>query len=326
MTNFKEKYNELLNAVEKRIFEIIPTTEPRYLYDPFQYIMEGSGKRIRPILCMMSAGACGGNPYDAIDCAAAIEILHNFTLVHDDIMDKSDFRRGKENIHKKWDEATAILTGDMMVAFALKILPKDHKRSLDIYNVFIKGYFDVNEGQGFDMFFNTKKDATYHDYLMMITKKTASLIMTPALMGGLIADADENYIEALRKYAYNIGVAFQIQDDYLDMTADESVLGKKTGLDIIEGKKTCLILKLNELNLEPDDRLLLDNFYESNGLPAEYITKFDTLFKKYGVYQIIEAETEKFFKRAEEALEILPNNNYKNFLKELIVMLDKREK
>jgi geranylgeranyl diphosphate synthase type II len=148
--DFVDAYKNILDKIENRITEFVPGMEPRNLYDPFSYIMQGGGKRLRPALCMISAGAAGCEPEKSLDCGVALEILHNFTLVHDDIMDQSPIRRGRETIHKKWDEPTAILTGDIMVGYAFRLLPiaKKHPRSAEIFKIFTDELIEVCEGAG----------------------------------------------------------------------------------------------------------------------------------------------------------------------------------
>jgi geranylgeranyl diphosphate synthase type II len=324
--NFKDKYQELLLATETFMMEQVPDKEPSYLYEPFRYVISAGGKRIRPVLALLSAAACGADWKRALPVAAAIEILHNFTLVHDDIMDNSPFRRGRETVHKKWDEPTAILTGDIMIAWAYKILQSNHPRNNEICAIFTKGFIEVNEGQGYDMLFNEKKDTNFEDYLLMIKKKTAALLMTPAAMGAHIAEANMTKQVAMVSYALNLGLAFQIQDDYLDMTADEAELGKKTGLDIVEGKKTCLIIKANEKELNSEDRALMDRYYSENGLPMEYVPKMSDIFQKYGVYDEIQNIIELYFARAKNDLNDMPKNDYTDMLIWLADSLNKRKK
>ncbi len=324
--DYKAKYNEFLERIESKLVEYINKSEPEYIYEPFKYIMQAGGKRIRPVLCLIATSVFGKDSNEATKTALAIEILHNFTLVHDDIMDGSPFRRNRETIHKKWDDATAILTGDLMIAYAYSLLPQNLPRTIKIYDAFNKAFLEVNEGQGYDMDFNERKDLIFDDYLKMIQMKTSSLLICPAVMGGQIGEATDEEIEALREYAKNMGIAFQIQDDFLDMTADETVLGKKTGLDIIEGKKTCLIIQAKDKDLTEPDRELMDKFYAENGLDAEYIPKMDELFKKYGVYDEINAMADGYFKRAIEATKKLPQNEYTELLVWLCKSLNKREK
>jgi geranylgeranyl diphosphate synthase type II len=324
--DFKSKYSELLKTVEETLVDVIDKKEPVYIYEPFKYIMQAGGKRIRPVLCLITAGIFDAGGEEARRCAAAIEILHNFTLVHDDIMDGSPFRRNRETIHKKWDEARAILTGDLMTAFAYSLLPKANPNSGRVFEAFTDAFLEVNEGQGYDMDFNERKDLAFEDYLKMIKMKTSSLLTAPVLMGALLGSPEEKHLEALKKYAYYLGIAFQIQDDYLDMTADEAVLGKKTGLDIVEGKKTCLIIKAKDKDLEKEDRELMNEFYARNGLPEEYIPKMDALFSKYGVYEDILGLATDYFDTAIEALDDLPQNEYTDMLAGVCKSLDKRDK
>lgn len=324
--DFKTKYAELLDTVEKTLIEVIDKTEPKYCYEPFKYIMQAGGKRIRPVLCLITGGLFDAPLEETRRAAAAIEILHNFTLVHDDIMDGSPFRRNRETIHKKYDEARAILTGDLMTAFAYSLLPKSGPAAGKVNEAFTRAFLEVNEGQGYDMDFNERKDLSFDDYLMMIKMKTSSLLIAPAVMGARLGNADEESVTALKKYALNLGIAFQIQDDYLDMTADEEVLGKKTGLDIVEGKKTCLIIKAKNKELEPKDRELIELYYRRNGLPEEYIPKMDTLFSKYGVYEEINNLATEYFEKAKLALKPLPENEYKDMLAGVLDNLNKREK
>ncbi len=316
----------MLIAAETFMMEQVPEKEPMYLYEPFRYVISAGGKRIRPVLALICAAACGTDWRNALPVAAAIEILHNFTLVHDDIMDNSPFRRGRETVHKKWDEARAILTGDIMIAWAYKILQFKHPRYAEIISVFTKGLVDVNEGQGYDMLFNEKNDTAYDDYLMMIKKKTSALLITPALMGAHIAEANLTKQMALAGYALDLGLAFQIQDDYLDMTADEAELGKKTGLDIVEGKKTCLIIKANEKDLNAEDRKLMDRFYNENGLPMEYVPQMSEIFQKYGVYDEILEIIDNYFEGAKMDLDDMPKNEYTEMLGWLADSLNKRKK
>lgn len=324
--DYKKEYSSFLNAVEKGLEQWIDKSEPKYIYEPFKYIMQAGGKRIRPVLCLIAANIFGKPTETAMPSALAVEILHNFTLVHDDIMDDSPFRRNRETIHKKWDDATAILTGDLMIAFAYTLLPKDWPRSINIFDTFNQYFLEVNEGQGYDMDFNVKKDIVFEDYLKMIKLKTSSLLTLPVVLAGHIGEATEKELEALRIYAENLGLAFQIQDDFLDMTADEAVLGKKTGLDIIEGKKTCLIINAKNKDLDKEDRELMDKFYQESGLSAEYIPKMDRLFNKYGVYDEINALADKYFQKAIAATIDLPQNDYTNLLVWVCDSLNKREK
>jgi len=324
--DYKEKYSEYLAKIENRITTSIPNLEPNQLYDPFRYIMKEGGKRLRPILTMICAGLVGGNPDDAIDSAVAIEVLHNFTLVHDDIMDNSPIRRGRQTIHEKWDSPTAILTGDVMIGYAYKLLPRStvHKNSDKILSVFTNELIEVCERQVLDMVFNEKKDVEIDDYINMIDKKTARLIETSSVIGALIGNGSDLEIQSIRKISHNIGLAFQIQDDLLDMTAKQEDFGKKIGKDIIEGKKTFLVLKAKEIIKSNDDRSLLLRFIENNGLNEAEVPLMNELFLRNGIYEIAQNEIDRYFDEAFSLFTNLKNNYYSEMLKWLLNSLNKR--
>ncbi len=321
--DFDAIYNEYRDKVECRLKEIIEIKEPKLIYEPFSYFMEEGGKRIRPVLTMFAAEAVSGKPIDALDSGCAIEILHNFTLVHDDIMDKSDMRRGKLTVHKKWDEPVAIITGDAMIGIAYSILPQ-HERYYEISQAFSRGLVEVCEGQVWDMQFNERKDVTLEEYLLMIDKKTAKLLETCTVVGGHYGLATPDEILALKNYANYLGLAFQIQDDMLDMIADEKKLGKKVGLDIQEGKKTFLIIKANSLAKEAGDKQLLDLYFVSNGLGGDYVEKFREMFSRLGVFEIAQNEVDRLFSEAKSSLSAIRDNRGKALLEGLVDKLNNR--
>jgi geranylgeranyl diphosphate synthase type II len=321
--NFETTFNELRNKIENRIKEVTQIFEPRDLYEPYNYFMAEGGKRIRPALTMIACGASGGNPDDALDCGVAIEIMHNFTLVHDDIMDGSDFRRNRPTVHKKWNEAIAILTGDAMIGFALKLIP-DCNRYYDIIQTFTQGLIEVCEGQVLDMQFNTSQNVKIDDYLRMISKKTSALLETCSKIGALKANASDEIVSSLVNYSKNLGLAFQIQDDLLDMIADEKVFGKKVGLDIQEGKKTFLVILANERVEKPEHKELLKKYYQSNGLPSDYVAKFNEMFHELGVFDFAKQEIQVYFEKAKNSLQYVPDSEYKDMLVWLLDKLNNR--
>ena len=242
-----KKYREL---IDKRLFDFLDeeTKRSRYckdnqkypytLFDPLNYIMSGGGKRVRPILVLLSCEAFGGNMDNAIDAAIAVEILHNFTLVHDDIMDNASTRRGKETIHKKWDVNAAILVGDELIGLSYRSLLRSKTSNITgVLKAFTDGVIEVCEGQALDKEFELSADVSIDDYKIMIRKKTAELLRTSSVMGAIIGNADKTGIDSISSYSENIGLAFQIQDDLLDVIADEGEFGKKIGGDILERKK-----------------------------------------------------------------------------------------
>lgn len=258
--DFRKIYSNYLSKVDERLNSFLTEQThidkvsnkkrsiPQSLYNQTNYIMMGKGKRVRPLMLIFSCEAFGGTMEQALDAAVAVEILHNFTLVHDDIMDNADSRRGKETVHKKWSVNAAILVGDELIGLSYRSLLKTRSKRLDeIVKAFTDGVIEVCEGQALDKEFETDDKIKMSDYITMIRKKTAELIRVSAVIGSLIAEASDTEIEAISNFSHNIGIAFQIQDDLLDITADEKKLGKKTGSDIDEKKKTYLYLKALEL-------------------------------------------------------------------------------
>ncbi len=328
MQDFNTQYNFYLNQTEILMNELIPSSGMEDINEPFRYIMSGGGKKIRPVLTLMCCGAMGSDPIKALHAACSIEILHNFTLVHDDIMDKSPMRRGKPTIHNKWDEATAILTGDIMVGYAYKALEHyhTHERCGEIYSTLTRGLIDVCEGQVMDMRFNTNRNVSISDYLIMIEKKTSKILETCALMGGLVGYGSDWDLSLLSSYAINLGLAFQIQDDVLDLTADETEFGKHIGQDIIEGKKTYLILTAKERVKSDSDRELLRNFFSNNGLPEEEVPAMREMMVRLNIIDEATTVAQSYFEKAKDIIGKLNLNTHVEMLKMLAESLNKRSK
>ena len=221
---------------------------PENLYAPVHYILSLGGKRIRPILTLVSTDVFSGSPAKALDAALAGEVFHNFSLVHDDIMDSADLRRGNITVHKKWDSSTGILSGDVMLILAYQIFENyEPDIFVPMASLFSKTAIKVCEGQQLDIDFEKRKAISLDEYLLMITCKTAELIGAAMKMGAIIADAPTEQQEKIYDFGKNLGIAFQLQDDYLDCYGNENDFGKKIGGDIIEKKKTFLYLKALEL-------------------------------------------------------------------------------
>ena len=326
-TNFKKCYETYLSAVENLLAGLITGSEPKSVYEPFGYILCGCGKRLRPVLTMICCGAAGGEPFDALRAAAAIEILHNFTLVHDDIMDKSPMRRNRPTIHNKWDEPTAILTGDLMVGWGYKLLPgsSEHPRSSRILAEYTNALIEVCEGQAYDMEFNQKKNIRIEEYFKMIEKKTSRLLEASAAIGGNAGSGTGQQIEALRLFARYLGIAYQLQDDLLDLTAKQAELGKKIGKDIIEGKKTLMILWAEKKAQSSEDRKLINEFINSNGLPEKRIPEIKEMFLRLNIFDEMQGEIDKFLSMAKGYLNELPNNRHTEMLHWLADKLNRRE-
>ncbi len=284
----------------------IRTKEPQNLYDPIVYIMELGGKRLRPILTLISADVLGGNYEDALDAALAIEVFHNFSLVHDDIMDAAPLRRGEKTVHKKWDVNTGILSGDVMLINSYQYFesyPADLFKSL--IKVFSKTAIEVCEGQQYDMDFEISDDVTVPDYIKMITYKTAVLVAAAMKMGAIIARSSEELQSAIYDYGINLGIAFQLQDDYLDAFGDPENFGKQVGGDIIENKKTFLYIRALELATEEEKRELKNLFSIKPQDPQEKIQTVKQIFVKSGAAEVTREEIEKYTKRAFQILESL---------------------
>lgn len=317
MPNYTEKYGFYKNLIEDKLLTFTTKVSPVGIYDPMKYILDGGGKRIRPMLLILSCEAVGGKAEDALDAATAVEILHNFTLVHDDIMDNADTRRGRETVHKKWDRDTAILAGDGLLGYAFKSLLKTKSdRIQDVAKSFTEAIIEVCEGQSYDKEFELRKKVKIDEYIMMIDKKTSELLKCCAEIGGLIGNASPSELEGLKYYALYTGLAFQIQDDLLDITADEKEFGKKTGGDLFEGKKTFLLLKAIEVAADAEDKQFLHYIIENKGVKnSEEVMKAKAIYNKYGVIEAASKKVEEYTTMANEHLVNIKDSDAKNMLK-----------
>lgn len=313
MNNFIAKYNKYKREVEKIILSSVERDFPTALYQPIKYILDSGGKKFRPILTLFVCEAFGGNYKDALFAASAIEILHTFTLVHDDIMDNADTRRGKETVHKKWDRDTAILVGDQLVAIAYKTLLKtNHSNLKSVLNCFTNGIIEVCEGQALDKEFETKNNITTNEYLIMIEKKTARLLEVSAEIGALIANVSSNkYKESIKNFAHNLGVAFQLQDDLLDIIGDEKKFGKVIGGDIKQGKKTFLLIKALELAKEKKDKekllYVIKQTKKPKSISKKFISEIKQIYLKYNITELTNSLIREYITSANNSLKMLKN-------------------
>lgn len=233
----------LLNYINKAINEISYPNKPEGLYAPIKYTLDGGGKRIRPVLTLAVCDALGVDIAQAINQALGIEIYHNFTLLHDDVMDKADMRRGRPTVHIKWNEETAILSGDAMLTMASQYACINAGDKIaQVMELFNRTAMEVYEGQQYDMDFESRNDVAVEEYLNMIRLKTSVLLGCACEMGALMAGASDEVKDAFYKYGVKLGLAFQLQDDYLDTYGDPAVFGKKIGGDILNDKKTWLLI------------------------------------------------------------------------------------
>ncbi len=309
-------YERERKKIEVKLKESLQYREPKTLYSPSSYIIQSGGKRLRPLLVLFSAKAVGGKYSQAYNAAVAVELLHNFTLVHDDIMDNADKRRNKLTLHKKYDLSTAILSGDSLLAVAYEYLLKgsptgrrtESGNTKKIINSFTKGLIEVCEGQSLDKDFELKKNVSINDYLIMIKKKTAAMIEMCCNIGGLIGGGSQKEINALSNFGKNIGIAFQIQDDLLDIVGNENEFGKFVGGDLIEGKKTYLFLTaLNKS--KGSDRIDLLKVIKNKGVKRSQISKYKSLYEKLNVIEESKAEIAKYTGRALSSIKHLKNKN-----------------
>lgn len=271
------------DLIEKAVSEIAYPQQPRGLYEPIRYTLDGGGKRLRPVLLLATCAAMGGDPCGALNQALGIEMFHNFTLLHDDVMDNADMRRGRPTVHRRWDTSTAILSGDAMLTMATRLIAECPSKKLGpVLDLFNTTAMEIYEGQQYDMDFETRREpVTVDEYLMMIRLKTSVLLACACRMGAMMAGAEEEACRAMYRYGELLGLAFQLQDDFLDSFGDPALFGKEIGGDIINEKKTWLWI--NAMNRCGDEmRSILDKkytdylkinevkgVYEKLGLPAE---------------------------------------------------------
>ncbi|HTR80483.1 MAG TPA: polyprenyl synthetase family protein [Bacteroidota bacterium] len=286
MKSYLSQYQRYKTVIDKELRRCIVKDEPRSLYDPAKYVLSGGGKRIRPLLVILACQAVGGTTGQAVPAAVAIEILHNFTLVHDDIMDNASSRRGRATVHTRWDTNVAILVGDELVAIAYRELLKTRSsRIARVVDIFTEGVVDVCEGQAYDKDFETRKRVTLDDYLVMIGKKTGKMVSVASEIGAVIGGGSHDEILALKTYGTHIGRAFQIQDDLLDVIANEKEFGKTIGGDIVEGKKTFLLIEAYVRSRGADKKILY-SVMTDKGASKKAVAKVKEIYERCGVIEL----------------------------------------
>jgi len=257
--------------------------EPKNLYAPIHYILDLGGKRLRPVLTLMSCELFGTPFEKAQNAALAVELFHNFSLIHDDIMDNAPLRRGKETVHEKWDTNTGILSGDALLILAYQLFENYEPETFQkLAKLFSKTAIEVCEGQQYDMDFEERDNVSVDEYLHMINFKTAVLVGAAMEMGAIVAQASEKSQNAIYEFGRNLGLAFQLQDDYLDVFGNPETFGKQVGGDIISNKKTYLYLKTLHDLPEPDSRELEHLYSIQPENPAEKIEAVKRLFESSG--------------------------------------------
>ncbi len=316
MSASRERVDRLLAGLEMR-------QDPVGLYDPVRYVLEAPGKRIRPLLTLASAALYDAPENDALSVAAAMEVFHSFTLVHDDIMDGAAERRGRAAVHIKWDEPTAILCGDYLMGLSMELVAGiDSPRRSDVIRRFLATVRTLCEGQIRDMRFEQKMNVPLDDYMLMIGQKTAALLQTSVVLGGMLGDAPPGDILHLEHYGEHLGLAFQIQDDLLDVTADESSWGKPVGGDLVTGKRTWLLLRALEVTVGEDytwfRRIL------SDGLDADLIPEARRRLSAAGILDAAQKAVIFHSEAARRHLDHLPDRRERDVFRELAVELERR--
>lgn len=319
-------YERNRKIIDKKLASALKSRKPASLYKPASYILESSGKRLRPLLVIFSAQAVGGKASQVYNAALAVEMLHNFTLVHDDIMDNADLRRNNLTLHKKYNLNTAILAGDVLLSVAYEYLLKDCKNDLKpVLSSFTRGLVEVCEGQGLDTEFETRKNVTLDEYIEMIGKKTAALAQTCCELGGYLGGGDKKDIKALSDYGLYLGIAFQIQDDLLDITADKVEFGKKIGGDLIEGKKTFLFIEaLQKAKGKDKDQLL--KVIANKGIRSNQVQKYKELYERLGVLDDAKKAIRNYTNRALRSIDKLSDKRKIDIFYWLADSLIKRNK
>ncbi|MEN9370313.1 MAG: hypothetical protein RI952_1178 [Bacteroidota bacterium] len=281
-----------IEQYQKTINEFIAQNKfskfPQELYEPLDYIMALGGKRMRPVMVMMACDLLNGNMEDAVPAAMAIETFHNFTLIHDDIMDNAPVRRGKITVHEKWNVNTAILSGDVMLIEAYALLMRYENDLLrQILTIFNKSAIEVCEGQQIDMNFENRMDVSLDEYIHMITLKTAVVLGASLEVGALIAGVSPKQAHHLYEFGRNMGIAFQLRDDYLDLYADPEKFGKQVGGDVISNKKTFMLIKALEL-AKDNDAIELNNWLNAVTFNAsEKVEAIKNIFDQLSIPQLL---------------------------------------
>ncbi len=301
--DFLKKYNQVL---QEYLDSAVAQKEPRQLYDPIKYILSLGGKRLRPVLTLMVCDFFGTDFKKAIHAALAVELFHNFSLIHDDIMDNAPLRRGQKTVHEKWDVNTAILSGDAMLILAYRFFENyEPKMFQELARLFSETALQVCEGQQHDMDFETRDDVTLVEYIKMIDHKTAVLLGAAMKMGAIVAEVSESDKDKIYQFGRNLGIAFQLQDDYLDVFGNPETFGKQVGGDIIANKKTFLYLMAIGQGSSQQSEELEHLFSINPKDPTDKISTVKEIFLTSGAAEATREEIEKYSNHAFSLLEII---------------------
>lgn len=295
--------DEILSMVNEFLANLPYERKPKSLYEPIRYVLSMGGKRIRPTLMLLGYNLFKDNPEKILMNAVALETYHNYTLLHDDLMDNADLRRGHETVHKKWDANTAILSGDSMLVLAYERMAQcDEKHLAKVLKLFTTTALEIGEGQQFDMEFENRNDVKEEEYIEMIRLKTSVLLACALKMGAILADASDEDAENLYKFGEQIGLAFQLQDDYLDVYGDTKVFGKEIGGDITSNKKTYMLI--NAFNLANDtQRAELQKWVDAKDFDrAEKVAAVTRLYNEIGIDKLAQDKIAYYFEQSKKYL------------------------
>lgn len=317
----------LLDKVNSYITDLKFSQTPVGLYNPIEYVLSLGGKRIRPVLMLMAYNLYKDNISQVMSQAIALETYHNYTLLHDDLMDRSDMRRGKATVHKIWDENTAILSGDAMLVLAYRYLAQNVSTHLDeILNLFSLTALEICEGQQYDMEFETRENVTAEEYIEMIRLKTAVLLAASLKIGAILGSASKDDADALYGFGLKIGIAFQLKDDFLDVYGDPEVFGKNIGGDILCNKKTYMLIKALERADRTQKKELQDWILKKEYDPLDKIKAVTKLYDEIGIGKICESKMKEYYVQGIECLSrVLVSDAEKQELKNFAEHLMYRE-
>ena len=319
---------ELRNCIKAELDKQEYVEEPVSLFEPIKYIMEDGGKRLRPVLALLAYNLYRDDVEKILKSVIGIEIFHNYTLLHDDVMDDAELRRGRQTVHKKWNSNVAILSGDAAAITAYKMIEsvddEDLRRVIDGFN---QVAMDVCKGQQYDMEFETRDDVTEQEYIDMIYLKTSVLIAGSIRHGALVAGAPEHEYNALYDFGGYLGLVFQLQDDYLDVYGDVAEFGKKIGGDILSNKKTYMLIKALEL-ASPEDKALLKEWIAKKEFdPQEKIKAVTEIYNRTGIKEVVMSKIDSYMAKSREALAMVDvPEERKVYFREMVDYIGGRKK
>lgn len=319
--------DEMLSLINKQLKQLSKAHDPINLYSPIEYVLSLGGKRIRPILMMLSYQLFSEHPEKIIMSACGIETYHNYTLLHDDLMDNADLRRGHETVHKRWNANTAILSGDSMLVLAYRFITQCQDDKLrEVIESFTKTALEIGEGQQYDMDFENRFDVTEEEYLEMIRLKTSVLLACSLKIGAILGNASAEDADYLYKFGIMLGLAFQLQDDYLDVYGDTKVFGKAIGGDIISNKKTYMLINAYHLASE-EQRKELDYWTQQENFDKqEKIKAVTSLYNYIGIDKMALDKISWYFNESKQYLDCLHvENDKKNELVAFVLRMMKRQ-